>query len=174
MLITFVILHIKGVTSLRLNGQITDVGDKFESCVMAHYLIYHILIIFNVLFCMFLDVLTSLYAFVPVVGVCAYVPQIMVLLRLKEPVQHFPFSTWFLWLFAGIVSLAYGAFKLGDLLFCLAAVANVVPIMIVLLLAAYKSHGFAFKINTRVDHDVDDIADQMHDQGYKCEYVQRA
>ncbi len=90
-------------------------------------------------------IISSLYSLVPIIGVTAYGPQIWALIK-SETLQNFPFTTWAIWLFTGSVSFIYGAFKLQDLLFSITALSNVIPIAIVMALAAYKSGFFLRKI----------------------------
>ncbi|MBL4803358.1 MAG: hypothetical protein JKY71_00710 [Alphaproteobacteria bacterium] len=90
-------------------------------------------------------IISSLYSLVPIIGVTAYGPQILAILK-TESLQNFPFSTWAIWLFTGSVSFVYGTFKLQDLLFSITALSNVVPIAIIMALAAYKSGFFLRRI----------------------------
>lgn len=90
-------------------------------------------------------IISSLYSLVPIIGFTAYGPQILALLK-SETLQNFPFTTWAIWLFTGFISFIYGAFKLQDLLFSITALSNVIPILIVMALAAYKSGFFLRRI----------------------------
>ena len=84
-------------------------------------------------------ILSCAYSLVPIIGVTAYGPQILALLKHDKKLENFPFATWAIWLFTGLISLAYGAFKLQDLLFSITCLTNIIPIMIVMTIAAYKS-----------------------------------
>lgn len=121
-------------------------------------------------------ILTFIYSLVPMIGVSAYVPQIITLWKSKKKLENFQFATWSLWLFAASISVMYGVFKLQDLMFTITSLANAIPLAIVIVLACKRSgmslNGAALKINARINPDIDQIADQMHDQGYEGEYVQ--
>ncbi len=84
-------------------------------------------------------ILSFAYSLVPIIGVTAYGPQIIALLKHTDKLENFPFATWAIWLFTASVSLAYGAFKLQDVLFSITALSNMIPIIIVMIIAAYKS-----------------------------------
>lgn len=129
----------------------------------------------------FESVLTYSYSLVPIIYVCGYGPQLRSLYLQETKLENFPFATWFMWLVAATVSGLYGHMVVSDTLITVSGLSNVFPIMTVMLYAAYKAELFIpprplyiarRKIDTRVNHHIDEIADQMHNQGYEGEYVQ--
>lgn len=126
-----------------------------------------------------LDTLTFGYSVVPVIYVFGYGPQLRSLYLEKAKLENFPFATWFMWLFAAVISSAYGHLVVADNLITMTGLSNALPIMAVMILAAYKAELFksrtsGLKVNARVNPDIHQIAYQMHNQANQREYVQRA
>lgn len=62
------------------------------------------------------EVLTVLYAFVPVVSAAGWVPQIVRLLRQPDLGEGLSLPTWAMWAATGVVGLLYSAFVGQDIL----------------------------------------------------------
>lgn len=120
------------------------------------------------------SLLIAAYALVPIIGVIGYGSQIISLLKVKGPLQGFSCATWSVWLFSWMISLVYGAFKLGDVMFCVAALANIVPIIAIIAIALYKSRSPALEINARINQHIDQIANQVHYEGDQRINIKRA
>ena len=119
-------------------------------------------------------VLIFSYSFVPVINFAGYIPKMVSMYKSQGPVENFAYPMWILWFFGTLISLAYGVFHLADNLFCAATLANSIPIAGILGLAFYKSCGPRFEVDTRIDHHVNQIADQMHDQRNQRKDIQCA
>ncbi len=125
---------------------------------------------------MILDTLImSAYALVPIIAVGAFIPQTISVIKAKESLESFSFTAWGVWQISGLISLAYGVFHLQDFMFILTSSASVFCNALVLSIATYKVLCCPrFKVDTRIDHHIDNIADQMHDQRDEREYIQGA
>lgn len=121
-------------------------------------------------------ILSFAYSLVPIISVIGYGPQIMSVLKHEGKLENFPFSTWSIWMLTSVVSLAYGVFKLNDVLFIITALSCVIPNMLVIAAAVYKAQIFsrrsALKVNAGIHNYVNEIANQVHDERNQREYVQ--
>jgi uncharacterized protein with PQ loop repeat len=88
----------------------------------------------------FLSLLPGLYGSVAFVALAGYVPQIWRLARSRSAASDVSLATWLIWLYACVVSLAYGVFILRDPLFCLVTGANLAGHLGVIGLAVYNRY----------------------------------
>lgn len=62
------------------------------------------------------SIFTALYPLVPVIGIAAYFPQIISLLKNKTCIESFTLSMWWTWAFASVLGFGYSWFALNDVL----------------------------------------------------------
>lgn len=62
------------------------------------------------------EIFTMLYPFVPIIGIGAYAPQIVSLLKNKTCIESFSISMWATWAVASLLGFGYSWFSLFDLL----------------------------------------------------------
>lgn len=124
--------------------------------------------------------LSALYSLVPIISLVGYIPQIMALIKTKERIENCSYSMWIILFTSNVISLAYGAIKVQDLLFCITVLSHLLPISLIMLITYIKSQkSFAFvmprlKINQSIGRNIDHNAYQAHSQGNQDEYVQSA
>ena len=119
------------------------------------------------------SIFIGVYALVPVIATGAFIPQIIKLLKPETGLDGISFGAWWAWMLSATISLIYGVFYLHDFMFILSSSVAFFFNIVVLVLAHIKQlRGPRLKIDSRIDHDINNIADQMHDQGYKREYIQ--
>lgn len=118
--------------------------------------------------------LIAAYGLVPVISTGAFVPQIVALAKSDGELKNFSFAAWSTWLLSAIISVFYGVFYLQDFMFILASSVACFFNVIIITLAAYKALGRPrFKIDARIDHHIDNITHQMHDQRDQRKDIQR-
>ena len=81
-----------------------------------------------------------LYVAVPIIGIGAYIPQIIGLYLQKTCAVSFTLSTWYLWIFASAVCVGYGAFSLQDFMFTLTSVLHLAAQILIVGLVLYRRH----------------------------------
>ncbi len=115
------------------------------------------------------------YALVPMISIAAFIPQIMKLLNPNTSLEGLSFGAWWAWMLSATISVVYGVFYLHDFMFIVSSTVAFSFNIIVLALAYRKLlGGSGLKIDARVNHDVNNIADQMHHQRYQSEYIECA
>lgn len=72
------------------------------------------------------SIIDWLYATIVVIAVFGYAPQLWKLWKSKTDGKDISITTWLIWLYTWIVSLAYGIIELDDLKFCIVAVINLI------------------------------------------------
>lgn len=84
------------------------------------------------------ELFTLLYPIVPLVGLAGYVPQIIVLARMREAPRSISMVTWFVWLSTWVIGLGYAVFALQDLLLSITCGMNVAGHLLVIGMTFYK------------------------------------
>lgn len=78
------------------------------------------------------------YSFIPLIGLCGYVPQIYRLIYMNAPTNSISLATWGLWSVTWGISLGYGVFVLKDTLFSLTCTMNLIGHAAIIVLVLYK------------------------------------
>jgi hypothetical protein len=83
-------------------------------------------------------IFAHLYAFVPVLSIMAYTPQILTLMRSPGPAKDICLRSWLIWAISGLVTLGYGAYCLHDRAFCVVTLLSLLPMLMILGIVIYK------------------------------------
>lgn len=84
------------------------------------------------------EVITILYIIVPIISFTGYLPQIIKLFKLQKAPQSFSIATWAIWTFSYFISTAYALWVVGDFMFTVVCLLNLVCHGIILGLAVLK------------------------------------
>ena len=87
----------------------------------------------------------NLYILVPIIGVGAYIPQILSLYQNKVCSQSFTLSMWYLWVFASFVCVGYGALVLADFMFTLTSALHTAAQFLIICMVLYRRHEGLFE-----------------------------
>lgn len=113
------------------------------------------------------------YTLVPIIFFIGYIPQVWALIKSNVDVKSFPLTMWVLWLIGSVISMAYGAFYLKDLLFCVTCFINLAPQALVVCFVTYhRLGGSGLKVDARINQNINQIAYEMHDERYQSEYIE--
>lgn len=89
-----------------------------------------------------MTIINLLYSTIVVIAVFGYAPQIWKLWRSDSDGRDISITTWLIWLYTWIVTLAYGWLELADLKLCIVAAINLIGhiAIIALTLRNRKKH----------------------------------
>lgn len=89
------------------------------------------------------NLFSFLYSFIPLIGMCGYLPQIYRLIYQNAPTDSISLTTWGLWFGTWTISLGYGVVCLNDVLFSLTCSMNLIGHAAIIVLVLYKRGKFA-------------------------------
>ena len=92
------------------------------------------------------NIFVSLYSFIPLIGLCGYLPQIRTLFYSKSGAESISLSTWTLWMGTWMISLGYGIFSLQDFLFSSTCVMNIIGHSTIIAMVIYKRHKYTYQV----------------------------